>query len=255
VNNQKSILESVLNELIYRKKVSTQVELAERLEKNESYFSQIMNGKQKLSSKMIEKMKREFGLSPDYLLTGIGPMFLNERIDFTEHLRKKKLFSKDDKEIPVFGDNAVQGTPHGQGTTDIAYVPTEMRIVSRSMFEDAVAILPVFGNSMTPTYPPGSEVALVPDSSTFFEYGEVYALEVKGSNLPILKRVFPSEKEGCILLYSDNTMKHESGPRQGQFFYPSYDLPLSEIKTNGKWAVIGDQKRRKNKPILHRIDT
>lgn len=257
MKDQKSILESVLAELIYQKKIDNQLDFAIKLKTSESYLSQIMNGKQNLSAGMIEKMKRIFLLSPKYLSFGEGSMFLLNDEDvvaknFTQELRNKKLNKSDMVALPVFGDNAVKGNPHGESITDVAYHPTEMRIVARSMFEDAVAILPVYGNSMTPTHPPGSEVALMPDNSSIFEPGEVYALEVKGSSLPILKRVFPSEKEGYIQLYSDNTMKHESGPRAGQFFYPPYDFPLSELKPNGKWAVVGDQKRKRNKPILHR---
>lgn len=257
MKDQKTILESVLAELVYQKKVDNQLDFAIKLKTSESYLSQIMNGKQNLSPGMIGKMERIFRLSPKYLSFGDGSMFLSydenaEIKDFTQELRDRKLSKMDTVELPVFGDNAVKGNPHGESVTDIVYQPTEMRIVARSMFEDAVAILPVYGNSMTPTHPPGSEVALMPDMTAIFEYGEVYALEIKGSSLPILKRVFPSEKEGYIQLYSDNTMKHESGPREGQFYYPPYDLPLSELKPNGKWSVVGDQKRKKNKSILHR---
>jgi len=226
----------------------TQSQFGSELELSREMIGLLERGDKDLTTATLAKLELFLQKENKYL-TKDGK--LND-LPYYVQRRNNKLHENEVKEVPVLGDGAVKGTPHGNSVSDIRFTPTEMRVVSKSMFDDAVAILPVFGNSMTPTYPPGSEVALVPDHSTIFEPGEVYAIEVKGSDLPILKRVFPSDKEGCILLYSDNTMKHESGPREGQFFYPPYDFPLSEMKENGKWSVIGDQKRRKNKTIFHR---
>jgi len=199
----------------------------------------------KLAKKIIDKYP-QFDFI--WLTTGEGEM-LNTK-SFQEKLREIKLNSSDEKTIPVMSEGGAMATPNVQGQSDLSFTPTEMRVVSRSMFEDAEAILPVFGNSMTPYYPPGSEVALALDESSFFTNGEVYAIEVKGSNLPLLKRIYEAEDNDYIILYSDNTMKHESGPREGKYFYPPQEIHKSEIMR--KWAVIGDQKRRKNKPIYHR---
>jgi|GEM_PF-1971314 len=169
---------------------------------------------------------------------------------YYEKRRNKKLNESDFVEVPVFSDGLVKATPDNSATSDVMNHPTELRLMPRNLFADAQAVLPVHGNSMTPSYPPGSEVALVRDNKNFFEYGEVYVIEVHGSDIPMLKRVYESEKEGYVTLYSDNTMVQETGPRKGKYFYPPLDVKIEEIRA--KWSVIGDQKRRKNQVILHK---
>lgn len=156
-------------------------------------------------------------------------------------------------QLPVI-DSGVSGGM-GDDANDLSHEPKEYRLVPRSLFDDAIGILPVYGNSMTPSYPPGAEVALGTyekgmGGQWYFEWGEVYAIQLESSPRPVLKRVYESDKEGSITLYSDNTMKHDTGPREGKYFYPPKDIPVSTIVA--VYEVIGDCKRRKNKVVMLR---
>lgn len=150
--------------------------------------------------------------------------------------------------LPTWSGGA-QASAHDQHATDVAH--HDYVRVPRDLFEDAEAVLPVFGNSMTPSYPPGAQLALALDETKFFEYGEVYVLKLKGKVRPLLKRVFESERgDEWITLVSDNTILHPDGPRVGKPMYPPQDIQREII--DEVWEVIGDQKRRKNKAILLR---
>lgn len=202
-----------------------------------------------ISKDVAEKIVKEFPeINKGYLLTGEGEMIINPKDPYWKQLQKKKI-QDDYKEIPVYGDNKVLATPELNESQSL-YQPTEYRKVSRSMFEDAAAIMPVYGSSMMPMYPPGCEVALIPDNASFFVWGDVYALEIKGSEIPLLKRVYPGRDEDRIKLVSDNNMRHSEGDMQGELYYPALEIHLEEIIR--KWAVIGDQKRRLNKGIMTR---
>lgn len=251
-------LERAIKELIFKGLVKDIEEIAKKYSdqyaKKGRYSPNLrafLNGTKRLSSKFAKWFAETYGYDIKWLESdNINNPPQPEIKDFTKELRDKKNGGSDSKEIAVIGDGGMRATPNGNSVSDLSYRPTEMRIVSRSMFGDAVAIMPVFGNSMNPTFPPGCEVALAKFDSSIFEYGEAYALELYGSDLPILKRVYQSEKEGFVQLYSDNTTKYEVGPKQGQYQFPPYDISLKEIRQ--KWAVIGDQKRRKNKAIFQK---
>lgn len=159
-----------------------------------------------------------------------------------------KITEDDFKELPVFSEGARSGLPD---TYDDVRHAVETARVPRDLFDDAEALLQTFGNSMLPGYPPGSYLALAKDPGDFFEYGEVYVLQLKSKKKPVFKRVFPSVKgEDYISLHSDNNVVHEAGERKGMPYYPSQDIPKEMVIM--KWEVIGSQKRNKNKAMLLR---
>lgn len=167
-----------------------------------------------------------------------------------DRLRHKKAFipKSDTIDIPFLADG-VRATPGGNDGDD-GGVATQYRTVSRHLFEDADGILPVHGMSMNPTYFPGQEVALVHDTSNFFEFGQVYALIILGNKIPVLKRIYQCEEPGCVELYSDNTAVYTEGARAGKYIYPPQPLHLDQIVR--KFRPIGAQGRDSNKPVILR---
>jgi phage repressor protein C with HTH and peptisase S24 domain len=74
----------------------------------------------------------------------------------------------------------------------------------------------VSGDSMLPEYPNGSQVLIKKiNEKAFIEWGRVYVLDT--CNGVVVKRVFPSEKEGHVKCVSTNTE------------YPSFDVESNDI--------------------------
>lgn len=71
-----SLLKSILKELTYRGIVKNQTDLGNKLGYNKSYVSELMNGREKITDKVIDTFRREFGISKQYFASnGEDPMF------------------------------------------------------------------------------------------------------------------------------------------------------------------------------------
>ncbi|MFQ8802727.1 MAG: helix-turn-helix transcriptional regulator [Paraprevotella clara] len=72
-----------------------------------------------------------------------------------------------------------------------------------SPIKDADFAIPVSGDSMAPEYPNGSQVHVKKiNENAFIEWGRVYVLDT--CNGAVIKRIVPSEREGCVKCLSIN---------------------------------------------------
>ena len=88
-------------------------------------------------------------------------------------------------------------------------------------FNGADFLIPVRGNSMTPTYVSGDIVACqrVPMTGLFFQWNKPYVLDtVQGA---IIKRIKPGSDKDHVLIVSDNEE------------YDPFELPYSDIRAVG----------------------
>lgn len=165
---------------------------------------------------------------------------------YTERRRADKLTRR--ARIPLYdaqtqaGTIEVDMTPVHEpaGTIDIG-----------DLLHDSEAAIRIYGNSMIPNYPPGCVVGLVRVTNKYIEPGEVYVIETRDSRK--LKRLFYKDDNpdsDTLILYSDNTMKFEGGPRHGKFAYPIAEIPRAEIIQ--LYAVTGVIKRNANSVIMSR---
>jgi hypothetical protein len=78
---------------------------------------------------------------------------------------------------------------------------------------------------MMPRYLSGDIVACkrVPLDRLWFQWGKTYLIDTMQGAL--IKRIEPSDQEGCISIHSNNTI------------YKPFDLPVNEI--NGVALVVG----------------
>jgi transcriptional regulator with XRE-family HTH domain len=171
----------------------------------------------------------------------------NEEIDYTTERRiKKNLLER--QRIPLYD------APASAGITEQDMTPVHApsgTIDVGDLLHDSESAIRIYGNSMTPNYPPGCVVGLVKCNSLFIEPGEVYVIETRDRRL--LKRVFYKNDDtsgDALHLYSDNIMKFEGGARDGRLAYPPFDLPKSEIIA--LYQVTGVIKRNANSVILNR---
>lgn len=182
-------------------------------------------------SKIITKFPK---VNREWLLTGEGDMFV-ETIPIPTPKRKVRLIGEavagGDMEINVHDDNS-----RGQ------YIDVG------DLLSDSEAAFTVYGNSMTPAYPSGCVLGIKLNSDNFIQPGETYLLVTKSNR--VFKRLYYNQDKTGYICISDNTMKHETGPMTGQYFYPPFEVDGSDVLH--VYDVTGMIRRNRNSGIIQR---
>jgi phage repressor protein C with HTH and peptisase S24 domain len=153
--------------------------------------------------------------------------------------------SKQRRKIPVIGEAAA-------GTTEEIIV-TETRYDAEyidvgDLLKDSQAAFIVYGNSMTPAYPPGCVVGIRLNRDNFIQPGETYLLVTKSNR--VFKRLYYNEDNTGYLCVSDNTLKHEHGPLSGKYFYPAFEIAGDDVLQ--VYDITGMIKRNRHSNIMQR---
>lgn len=190
----------------------TQKEVAQALGVTPQYVNGICAGRNVIGKTIADKLAKYYGLSKSWLLTGEGDM-LSKAKDTPEN---------EGLELPLIPVAAMAGALTS-GSPAIMEYDCERYIVPA--FHGADFLIRVQGDSMEPRYFPGDIVACqrVELDRLWFQWGKVYVLDTCQGAL--IKRIEPSEKEGCVSIHSANAA------------YKPFDLPVSEI--NGVALVRG----------------
>lgn len=172
---------------------------------------------------VLENIVRTYDISPDWLLTGRGDIALsdlsrNHQINIENKDEEGSHFlvkpAKDSKEgIPLIPFSAMAGALKGEQT--VLEYECERYVVPA--FTGADFLMPVKGDSMSPTYLSGDIVACqrVPMSDLFFQWNKPYVLDTKQG--AIIKRIKPGSNKDNVLIVSDNPQ------------YDPFELTYSEI--------------------------
>lgn len=146
-------------------------------------------------------------LSPNWLLTGEGAMLKGEDLPVAHQTTSPK------EGIPLIPLSAMAGALTGEQT--VLEYECERYVVPA--FNGADFLIPVKGNSMTPTYVSGDIVACqrVPMTDLFFQWNKPYVLDTAQGAL--IKRIKPGSDKEHVLIVSDNEE------------YDPFELPYSEI--------------------------
>lgn len=146
-------------------------------------------------------------LSPNWLLTGEGAMLKGEDLPVAHHTTSPK------EGIPLIPLSAMAGALTGEQT--VLEYECERYVVPA--FNGADFLIPVKGNSMTPTYVSGDIVACqrVPMTGLFFQWNKPYVLDTAQGAL--IKRIKPGSDKDHVLIVSDNEQ------------YDPFELHFSEI--------------------------
>lgn len=153
----------------------------------------INNLKKSPSGAVMQKILSAYPyLNQDWLLKGEGNMFIS-RDEIKEDV-------KAEEGIPLIPTNAIGG--YISGVSDpIKEYDCEKYIIP--LFRGADFLIRVDGDSMQPKYMSGDIVACKRiESPTFFQWGRIYVIDSKQGAL--IKRIEPSDEEGCICLFSEN---------------------------------------------------
>lgn len=145
--------------------------------------------------------------SAEWLLTGNGEMIKGGTLPVAHHTTSPK------EGIPLIPLSAMAGALTGEQT--VLEYECERYVVPA--FNGADFLIPVKGNSMTPTYVSGDIVACqrVPMSGLFFQWNKPYVLDTAQG--PLIKRIKPGSDKQHVLIVSDNEQ------------YDPFELPYSEI--------------------------
>lgn len=116
------------------------------------------------------------------------------------------------------------------------------------LLRDSEAAMRIYGNSMTPNYPSGCIIGIAENVDGFIVPGEVYVIETIKSRY--FKRLYLNDAGTVYICYSDNTSKFESGPKAGEYFYPTFPIPFDKVRR--LFDVTGVIKRNKNSSIIQK---
>lgn len=180
-----------------------------------------------------DNLARFLAYAPDvnieWLLTGNGPMLRADERDGGNN-KKDEVGATDERstsDIPI----ATPATTPGEGipllpidamagalTSEQTVLEYECERYVVPIFNGADFLIPVSGNSMTPTYYPGDIVACkrVPLSGLFFQWGKIYVIDT--SQGPLIKRIKPGQSPEQLCIVSDNSD-----------YYP-FQLPITDIR-------------------------
>lgn len=162
-----------------------------------------------IQSSSLEKIKENFPhLSIDWLLTGVGVMILSDDVFLKAH----------GETIPLIPFDALAGIP-SIDNIGVSFAECEQYAIPEFIARGVDFLIRVSGSSMYPKYSNGDILACtIIRDILFFQWGKVYVID--SSQGVLVKRIFKSEKENCILLVSDNKER-----------YPAFDFPTADIRT------------------------
>lgn len=152
------------------------------------------------------------GVSGDWLLTGDGSMLKTEH---TKEVMTPVAHQTDNPKegIPLIPFSAMAGALTGEQS--VLEYECERYVVPA--FNGADFLMPVKGDSMTPTFLSGDIVACqrVPMSGLFFQWNKPYVLDTAQG--AIIKRIKPGSDKQHVLIVSDNKE------------YDPFELPYEDI--------------------------
>ncbi len=134
-------------------------------------------------------------ISPEWLLTGKGSMLKG-----TEDTPIAHYTDNPQMDIPLIPLSAMAGALTGE--TSVLEYECERYIIPA--FKGADFLMPIKGDSMTPTYRSGDIVACqrVPMSDLFFQWNRPYIINTNQG--PLIKRIKPGSDSQHVLIVSDN---------------------------------------------------
>ena len=172
-------------------------------------------------------------LNINWLKTGEGEMLKSDTPE-TPTVESPTVMTG--KIIPLYDADVAAGTAYGMEMEPSRQIGM---IDIGGFLKDSESALRVYGNSMTPHYPPGCIVGTKLWQEKFIEPGKVYVIETEDNRF--LKRLYYNSDKSALRCLSDNTMKHETGPAAGEYCYPEFEIPLSSVRRLHR--VVGAIKR------------
>lgn len=185
--------------------------------------------------KLMNISKQFPQLNTGWLMTGEGEMIKPK--ETSEIIKDGEAGAlTEGRVIPLYDADAAAGNAYGVNMSPAR--PVEM-IQIGGFLRESEAALRVYGNSMTPNYPPGCIIGTKRWNERFIEPGHVYVVETNENRF--LKRLLYNKDKTAYRCLSDNAIQYESGPAEGEFCYPEFEIPVEDVRRI--FRVIGVIKR------------
>ncbi|MDE5608190.1 MAG: XRE family transcriptional regulator [Muribaculaceae bacterium] len=199
-----------LRYLLHQRRMS-QAEMARTLGIDSARLSKILSGRLPVTEGFINKVAVDMGVSKPWLSNGTG-------LPYEKPLHASTITAEITPAAPK--GIAVYDVDVTAGTAELSQLLTADRIigyVDMPLISPDCVIVRVAGDSMTPTAPDGSYVAIRPVSSTgIIFWGQIYVV-ITGS-YRMVKFIRRHPDPHYVTLHSDNPA------------YDDIDIPRSEIK-------------------------
>jgi phage repressor protein C with HTH and peptisase S24 domain len=203
-------IDILLKRILNATGINSQAELAKELGINRSGITHARN-KNNIPEKWIVKLYRRFKFNPEWIETGVGPVFLNT--DFNCDIAFKQ--------IPKVAARLSAGTGSFECNEEVSeYLSFQSSWLSRKGSAPSMVAMEVFGNSMEPVIREGDTV-LIDQSQQNIMAGAIYAVGVEDTIL--VKRL--EKHPDKLVLSSDN--------KDFQPIYLEADL-LSKVRILGR---------------------
>ena len=169
----------------FREMGVSQGDIAERLGVSQAYVSGLLSGKKAFGKKQAQRFHELFGISPNWLLTGIGPMFDDAPRNEPDTVPL----------LPVFAQaGSLVGWSEGTEEARCERVISPVKDVDMAVH--------VYGESMYPDIPNGSVVYVRRVSGRIIDWGRAYILDTVDG--PVLKYLSPGSDEEHLRCVSAN---------------------------------------------------
>lgn len=204
----------------FKERHMTQQAIADVLGVSQGAVTALLNGKP-FGSKTAQAWSDNFGFNITWLLTGEGEMLKTGKAEVVEETRAIST----GKVIPYYDAEVAAGTSYGM---DMVQTQPVGMIEIGGLLKDSEFAMRVYGNSMVPNYPAGCVIGLRQYTERFIEPGTVYVIETSENRF--LKRLYYNKNKDAFRCLSDNHMKHEAGPMEGEYFYPEFEIAFADVQ-------------------------
>lgn len=173
-----------------------QEQLSKMLDVSQPYISALVSGKKPFGKETAEKWQQTLGFSAGWLLTGEGPMLVNNSVNDLVNTSNASApapspspSSTEEKtaRVPLIPFEARGGQLDGFARNGVTLAQCE---TVPTPFKGAQYAISVRGQSMSPTYPSGCVLFISKNIADWVEWGKVYVLDTE--NGVIVKQLAPS---------------------------------------------------------------
>ena len=171
-----------------------QEQLSKMLDVSQPYISALVSGKKPFGKETAEKWQQTLGFSAGWLLTGEGPMLVNNSVNDVVNTSSASApapspssIEEEIKRVPLIPFEARGGQLDGFARNGVTLAQCE---TVPTPFKGAQFAISVRGQSMSPTYPSGCVLFISKNIADWVEWGKVYVLDTE--NGVIVKQLAPS---------------------------------------------------------------
>lgn len=235
--NRAKRLNEAFNYLRYNGLISTQKDLSDALGSSPSNISKALKGDERvLTDNFLVRFSEAFSdISSAWLLTGEGDMLASDQPREYDLETAQKLMEEGVELIPMYSEPFRAGNRGNDVGTEQGYISSYWAIPNLR----ATEVIQVTGDSMEPTIPRGTPVAVAPvyfrpDEPLQLSFGDIFALSTRDPDDPseyvttYVKRLYShDDKEKRLTTW----IAHSDNDR-----YEDFEVPIANIVA--LWRVL-----------------